>query len=145
MHNRQIHSVFSHFQGNVLSKAYHVHFMKGRSNEILSNVNQEKFCKFIAEDPNSASFLTYDRSSVQNKILNWTQKLPWIQPHYAVKSNPIQQLIKDVHSSKVFRYYTFQVCGFDCASKNEIKSVLKLGCNPADVIFSNSIKIVILT
>lgn len=68
-----------------------------------------------------------------SKIFNWSQKLPWIQPHYAVKSNPIEHLIKDVHASNV--------CGFDCASKNEIKSVLKLGTNPADVIFSNSIKI----
>lgn len=99
MHNRQIHSVISHLQRNVLSKAYHVHFMKGRSNEILNFVNQEKFCKFIAEDPQSASFLTYDKSSVQAKIANWTQNLPWIQPHYAVKSNPIEHLIKDVQNS----------------------------------------------
>lgn len=37
------------------------------------------------------------------------------------------------------------MCGFDCASKNEIKSVLKLGCNPKDIIFSNSVKIVTLS
>ena len=37
------------------------------------------------------------------------------------------------------------MCGFDCASKNEIKSVLKLGCNPREVIFSNSVKIVTLS
>ena len=94
----------------------------------------------------SASFLTYDDSSVKTKIANWTQKLPWIKPHYAVKSNPTQQLLLDVLNSKVnyfFYYNKFQVCGFDCAIKNEIKSVLRLGCNPKDVIFSNSVKIVL--
>jgi len=33
------------------------------------------------------------------------------------------------------------MCGFDCASKNEITNVLKLGCSPKDIVFSNSVKI----
>jgi len=31
--------------------------------------------------------------------------------------------------------------GFDCASKSEIRSILKLGASPKDIIFSNPIKL----
>jgi len=37
---------------------------------------------------------------------------------YAIKSNPIQPLLTDMLANQA---------GFDCASKGEIKTVLKLG------------------
>jgi len=64
--------------------------------------------------------------------LEWKTDLPWIKPHYAVKSNPIDQLLQDVMNKD---------CGFDCASKSEIKTILKMGVHPSNIIFSNSIKI----
>jgi len=69
---------------------------------------------------------------VQERISDWKTSLPWIKPHYAVKSNPMEQLLQDVNK---------QECGFDCASKSEIKTVLKMGVHPSNIVFSNSIKI----
>jgi len=53
----------------------------------------------VAENPESNSFLIYDDSSIKQKIKNWTEKIPWIKPHYAIKSNPIQVLVKDIFDS----------------------------------------------
>lgn len=50
---------------------------------------------------------------------------------YAIKSNPIEPLLNDMTN-----YET----GFDCASKGEIKTVLKLGTSPDRIVLSNSIK-----
>jgi diaminopimelate decarboxylase len=38
----------------------------------------------------------------------WKSALPWIQPHYAIKSSPVLELIKDLAD---------QGAGMDCASK----------------------------
>ena len=65
------------------------------------------------------------------KVEKWKSKLPWIQPYYAVKSNPIKPLISDLSNMEV---------NFDCASKNEIKLILNLGVNPDRIIFSNPVK-----
>lgn len=61
----------------------------------------------------------------------WKKLLPWIKPFYAIKSNPGDLLIDDAIS---------QGTGFDCASKNEIKQVLKHGVDPKNIVFSNPIK-----
>lgn len=59
--------------------------------------------------------------------------MPWIQPFYAIKSNPIQPLLNDLSSHENI--------GFDCASKAEIKLALELGTLPKDIVYSNSIKL----
>lgn len=44
-------------------------------------------------------------------MMAWKAALPWIQPHYAIKSCPSMDLIKDLASYGA---------GMDCASKAEI-------------------------
>lgn len=51
----------------------------------------------------------YNTLEVKNKILNWKSKLPWITPHYALKSNPIEPIVHDVINGPYG--------AFDCASK----------------------------
>lgn len=47
--------------------------------------------------------------------------MPWIDTYYAIKSNPISPLLHTLaHNGS----------NFDCASKNEIKKVLKMGLSP---------------
>jgi diaminopimelate decarboxylase len=41
------------------------------------------------------------------KINTWKEKLPWIRPFYAIKSNPVEPLVKDVLENGA---------GFDVAS-----------------------------
>lgn len=59
------------------------------------------------------------------------KELKWIRPHYAVKSNPISEIMEIMVENGL---------GFDCASKMEIKLALKMGASPKDIIYSNSVK-----
>jgi diaminopimelate decarboxylase len=54
-----------------------------------------------------------------------------IQPHYAVKCNNDNYLIKHLANNKV---------NFDCASRGEIKQVLDLGINSDRIIYANPYK-----
>lgn len=57
--------------------------------------------------------------------------LPNVEPFYAIKANPHPEIIK---------YFIGLGASFDCASANEIKLVLSLGCPKDKIIFANTIK-----
>ena len=115
-----------------LQKSFHTYFMKGQSREkILSESSQKSILKFIEKNPDSYSFMIYNNDQLNTQILNWRRKLPWIDPFYAIKSNPISPLISDIKKNDL---------GFDCASKIEIQTVLDLGTSPSKIVYSNPIK-----
>ena len=62
----------------------------------------------------------------------WRACLPGIVPHYAVKSNNDQRLLKwlQVDGS----------AGFDCASPGEIRQALKAGAPTSNIIYANPCK-----
>jgi len=60
----------------------------------------------------------YDKKAIINQINKWQNTIPWIKPFYAVKSNPLQYLLKDITN------HNFKV-GLDVASIKEIKTALK--------------------
>jgi len=57
--------------------------------------------------------------------------LPEVIPYYAIKANP---------HSKIVKTFIKLGAGFDVASGNEMKYVLKLGASPSKIIFANTIK-----
>lgn len=61
----------------------------------------------------------------------WKTSLPWIQPHYAIKSCPSMDLIKDLAS---------QGAGMDCASRAEIETALLAGVSLDYIVYSSPIK-----
>ena len=67
---------------------------------------------------------------MKNQITKWHNEVPNIKPYYAVKSLPLENIIKHLASSNV---------NFDCASSNEIASVLKFS-NPQNIVFANPSK-----
>ncbi len=74
------------------------------------------------------AFFVADLSEVYRQHLRWMRALPRIVPFYAVKCNPdpyVLQLLARLGT------------GFDCASNGEIEAVLKLGINPARIIYAN--------
>lgn len=73
----------------------------------------------------------YNPIEASNKLSAWKNALPWIKPHYAIKSNPTFDLVEDLAS---------QGAGMDCASKEEIKTSLKAGVSIEDIVYSNPIK-----
>lgn len=78
------------------------------------------------------SFFVCDINEVKNLFANWKRELPRVQPHYAVKCNPTPELIKVLASFGV---------NFDCASKMEIETILKLGIDPMRIVYANPCKV----
>ena len=61
----------------------------------------------------------------------WVELLPLVKPYYAVKCNPNVVLIELLASLG---------CNFDCASENEIRSVIQVTDDPDRIIFANACK-----
>lgn len=75
--------------------------------------------------------MVYNSHEANRKLDNWHKSLPWIRPFYAIKSNPIPLLCKELAAKG---------SGMDCASKTEIKQALSAGLSAADIVYSNPIK-----
>lgn len=87
---------------------------------ITSNTN-------IDHDP----FYVVDLEDICNKHINWITALPRVEPHYAIKCNGDPMLLK---------LLAFLGAGFDCASKNEIQTILDLGVSADRIIYANPCK-----
>ncbi|KAF2740362.1 ornithine decarboxylase [Polyplosphaeria fusca] len=77
------------------------------------------------------TFFVADLGEVYRQHLRWKKNLARVKPHYAVKCNPDPQ---------VLRLLSELGAGFDCASKNEIDQVLKMGVDPARIIYAQPCK-----
>lgn len=77
------------------------------------------------------AFYIVDIGKVIKQVQKWNELFPNITPYYAVKSNPNPFIIKVLSS--------LDVC-FDCASKNEIASVINMIDDPKRIIFANPCK-----
>lgn len=82
------------------------------------------------EYPDSAFFIV-DLTTVIGQYKRWKNLLPRVTPHYAIKCNP---------NNMIIRVLSLLGAGFDCASKNEIRQVLDLGIEPKKIIFANPSK-----
>jgi|688.fasta_scaffold666306_1 hypothetical protein len=67
---------------------YSVYFAKGNDPRLLDISQQLEISEFIKRDDLSSSILVYNPSEALNKIASWNKALPWIKPHYAIKSSP---------------------------------------------------------
>jgi len=76
-------------------------------------------------------FLVVDLSVVKRKYENLKAKLPYASVYYAVKANPMEEvllLLKQLGSN------------FDVATRNELDQLLKLGIGPERISYGNTIK-----
>ena len=110
---------------------YSMYFLKGNDSRLLNIQQQHEISTFVADDTLSSSILVYNPNEAVNKISAWKKALPWIKPHYAIKSNPTTQLIEDLAK---------EGAGMDCASKEEIKASIKAGVSVDHIVYSNPIK-----
>ena len=78
------------------------------------------------------SFFVCDLNEIRNLHKNWQKELPRIQPYYAVKCNP---------NPLILRLLADMGVNFDCASKLEIETILKLGVSPERIIYANPCKV----
>ncbi|KAE8411494.1 pyridoxal-dependent decarboxylase [Aspergillus pseudocaelatus] len=95
-----------------------IEFQTQRINSGVPNVEDNPF--FVA-----------DLGRVTRQHRRWKLNLPNVQPFYAVKCNSDPLLLRALAELGA---------GFDCASIEEIRSVLALGVDPSRIIFANPCK-----
>jgi len=71
------------------------------------------------------------RAALRKQFERFRRHLGHVTPYYAIKANPHPDIIKT---------FIKLGAGFDVASANEMKTVLKLGADPKKIIFANTIK-----
>ena len=76
-------------------------------------------------------FMLIRESILERQYRRFKRSLPDVTPFYAIKANPHPAIIK-----KFIRLGA----GFDVASANEMRQVLRLGASPSKIIFANTIK-----
>mmetsp|Transcript_26356 Transcript_26356/g.78254 ORF Transcript_26356/g.78254 Transcript_26356/m.78254 type:complete len:510 (-) Transcript_26356:202-1731(-) len=77
------------------------------------------------------NFYIVDLGNVQRMFRAWTAALPRVTPFYAVKCHPEPGMLRLLNAMGA---------GFDCASKNELETVLNMGVDPARIIFAHPCK-----
>ena len=104
-------------------------------NENVDKINLEDIIsKYISEKDkyDDEPFYIVDLNKVEEQFNKWVNYLPYIQPYFAVKSNP---------DDKIINLLAHLGCNFDCASKNELINALGIVNNPDRIIFANPCKI----
>ncbi|XP_076439975.1 ornithine decarboxylase-like [Babylonia areolata] len=91
---------------------------------------QEQVAQLELQHREDAFFLA-DLGDIVEKYEKWTELLPRVEPFYAVKCN------QDLAVLKLLAHLG---TGFDCASKEEISRVLKLGVKPSRIVYANPCK-----
>jgi ornithine decarboxylase len=86
---------------------------------------------FLEENQSERAFYIIDLGEITNSYTNWVKLLPVVKPYYAVKCNPNPVLL-DILASLG--------CNFDCASENEIKTIIEITKDPTRIIFANPCK-----
>ena len=77
----------------------------------------------------------FDKSSLIKQILKWDSTLHWIQPFYAVKSNPCNEIIKTFTDSDLG--ILNNVVGLDTASVWEVEIAFKYVNSKKNIIYTN--------
>ncbi len=68
---------------------------------------------------------------IRQKARCFKAAMPRVNPHFAVKCNPLPEVLGFLNEEGV---------GFEVASQKELEALLDLGVNPAEVYYSNPIK-----
>jgi len=87
-----------------------------------------QFTKFVQQQK---PFFTVQPKLLLDQINLWKYQLPNIQPHYAVKCNNDNILLKQLVDNDI---------NFDCASLGEIKQIKNLGIDSNKIIYANPYK-----
>ncbi len=99
---------------------------------IARYMEPERFARFREFARHQESpLLIVDLDIIKTKYLELQQSIPNLQIYYAVKANPMNDVIRLLDSLG---------SNFDVASVNELKQLLQLGIDPMKMSFGNTIK-----
>ncbi|EGG18477.1 group IV decarboxylase [Cavenderia fasciculata] len=99
--------------------------------EWSSNVTLEELLTSLLDKSERDAFFVADIATIIKQYQKWIKHLPHVTPYYAVKCNPTQGVLKVLEALGT---------SFDCASRNEIETVLNLGVDPSRIIYANPCK-----
>ena len=108
--------------------------MKNEYGDKINFELEDIIYKYISEKDkyDDEPFYIVDLEKVEEQFKKWIRYLPYIQPYFAVKSNP---------DNKIINLLAKLGCNFDCASKNELINAISIVNNPDRIIFANPCKI----
>jgi ornithine decarboxylase len=85
----------------------------------------------LARLPGPTPFLVLDLDRVATAYLGFAEALPGVDVHYAMKCNPDERVLQRLHG----------IGGrFEIASVAELRALVEVGVDPADVLYSNPVK-----
>ena len=85
----------------------------------------------IKENPEKSAFYIVDLGKIVELYEKWNRLLPKIKPYYAIKCNSNSRILEVLENLGV---------NFDCASQDEIQTVLDITNDPNRIIFANPCK-----
>ena len=88
---------------------------------------------FLNNNQNEQPFYIIDIGEIIKSYKKWIACFPNIKPYYAVKSNPNKNILNLLNQHGV---------NFDCASKNELYTVVNSFKKPKQIIFANPCKMI---
>lgn len=116
---------FSSNLDNALLQKYNVKLYGSNYNmyDIISD--------FFEENQSEHAFFLIDLGELTKSYINWIKLLPDVKPFYAIKCNPNNIILNTLASLGA---------NFDCASENEIKTIIEITNDPSRIIFANPCK-----
>ena len=87
--------------------------------------------KIIEENPEKSAFYVVDLGKLEKLYEKWIELLPRVKPYYAIKCNSNPKILEVLENLGV---------NFDCASKDEIQTILDITHDPDRIIFANPCK-----
>ncbi|KAJ3227966.1 hypothetical protein HK099_007835 [Clydaea vesicula] len=100
------------------------------SNSPVSSILHDTLAGMNSDDESDA-FYVCDLAQVELQFHRFKKLLPRVIPFFAMKCNPDENVIKTLINLGA---------GFDCASKNELQTILNLGVSPSSIIYANPCK-----
>jgi diaminopimelate decarboxylase len=86
---------------------------------------------FLEDNQSERAFYIIDLGELTASYSNWMRLLPDVKPYYAVKCNPNPVILEALASLGA---------NFDCASENEMKTIIEITKDPSRIIFANPCK-----
>jgi len=86
---------------------------------------------FLEDNRSEQAFYVIDLGELTSSLARWHTLLPMVKPYYAIKCNPNPVILEALASLGI---------NFDCASENEIKTIIEITRDPTRIIFANPCK-----
>ena len=86
---------------------------------------------YLEENRSEQAFYVVDLGELTAAVTKWRELLPNVKPFYAIKCNPNPVLLEALASFGI---------NFDCASEQEIRTIIEITKDPSRIIFANPCK-----